>query len=1724
MSKQQAHRLRRQLRQRLRSEKRGVVLLVVVSLLTLFLMIGITYVLIAGNYRNASDQALRAHRFGDEPEREAEEVLGQILFGSRQGGPPSQHSVLSQHSLLADLYGNDGVIGTIANNPTTTNAGQVLYFQVTLPGTVYPIPNYYAGRVITFTDGPAAGLSTRVMAYFPGGYSGSGTPELMVEAPESDLPIPVQPSNGTRFVINGAPFNGTGTGYNPGSYNLDHTITLNSGTYPTALLPNYPFAAIGGLDETWDAPDPQNMFLAMVPPRKLSQFDGYPLLPSYHRPDLVRYWMNVLNGTLLSGVAVADQRNAFLYPYGYDGNFGTGDDWSGLSLQQAQELIDLKRMFICRPLREDHPNFTGGNQNFAPDLLSGPYDVDNDGDGITDSIWVDAGLPVITAPNGRRYKRLVAVLIKDLDGRVNPSVHGNMALANLPNVRTSAQVTDTFAGMDPNGPFPINLHRGLGYGPAEVDFQDIMNNDLAVYNNLLSRRYFPTPNPTGQAAFPGFSDGNPMNVANDDGWSALRTIGMPSDHTNPPLSAYSTPPDVWGRAAIAVDYTGQPIWGFAGTNERIDDPYEIQWNPLRASVDAPYTVAELEALLRYHDLPTSSNPGRLLSLANGYLSSEPRGTPGVSQIRRDAFGMGSFIPAPKMIVPRELRQQLYNAFGSGAGNNTILDLYYAAIISGRGWNQNIGSNPSDPSYSTFLDQMQAIVPFEILKGQMLNINRELGNGQDDNGNNVVDDPGEFGGETIPTAAGPRNFDYFNDSNQVTTYDNRQMMARHLYCLMMLLRNKSMPNVVDYDTDGDSMPTQAETARLFAQWAVNVVDFRDADSIMTRFVYDQDPFDANGWAVSGDPNTPIPPGVGGVVWGCERPEVLLTETTAGHDRRTEDLNDDPSMKDTMDAMMPDTNFDQRLLPQGWAFIELYNPWFDKSNNAYDHKASELYTAGGVDLSRVNNGGSPVWRMVFVRGTNHYQVDPDYPQPEAITVGVNGNPPPPGVNVERSIYFADLNGAGVNIPGGNAGEVSFPSGAIPRNPLLPGRYAVVGSAGAVDNGAGTYTTYIGRRTDASTGFDPGTLNLPMTRRIVLNPAAQTVRTLDNRNAGADDVNIADLQPVVSLPIDSVMRNGAATPQSFSITEPVGGYLAVAPPPPPSMWQAPGPNDEGHFAPPADEPLDYQIGMANAEFQFLGTNATQINFRTVHLQRLANPLIAWDAVSNPYITIDTSSMDAMSYNGVTSAVDPQVGAGGRQNFQSFQRGGRFYGSDPEGVNGYTPPANGYFRRLWQQESPYAGPTADSPIEGGTGPHYQTRPLYHTLGHLNKRYQPYFTAAAGNYRGAPYFQDTNGNLASPFPYFAFNNRPFNNPSELLQVPCWHSSKVLEHFIFQDPTGPSWINMYQPQNALAPNAPYGHLLNFFWTATDATQNNAMEASRIFDFVETRTPYLDTEKYYNPDQFVFGNAAPAGFRPPFNYLSRFREPGRININTIFDNNVWNAAVRGSRDMCTLNPPFEGDGGRFLFRMALNRQGWGTTSADLLTLNYDANYPSYFGNPFRTADSADMMPQNPNGIPPQFQPRKPAANGGLLRQDPLTASTDPAVAPLPQPPIPMNPALNGTEPLFANESVLPYQDAARNPYFRYQPLQKVDNLFSTNSNCYAVWVTVGYFEVESNGTPPVIDQAHPEGVRLAGEVGVDEGNVKRHRAFYIIDRSIPVGYEPGHRHNTDKAVLLKRFIE
>ena len=98
----------------------------------------------------------------------------------------------------------------------------------------------------------------------------------------------------------------------------------------------------------------------------------------------------------------------------------------------------LLRKILLRPNWQDHPNFTGSNPYFPTGntpadrsnklrrMIYGPWDVDNDKDGIPDSVWIDFGARVIAGPNGKLVKPLAAVLVLDMDGRLNVNAHGTV--------------------------------------------------------------------------------------------------------------------------------------------------------------------------------------------------------------------------------------------------------------------------------------------------------------------------------------------------------------------------------------------------------------------------------------------------------------------------------------------------------------------------------------------------------------------------------------------------------------------------------------------------------------------------------------------------------------------------------------------------------------------------------------------------------------------------------------------------------------------------------------------------------------------------------------------------------------------------------------------------------------------------------------------------------------------------------------------------------------------------------------------------------------------------------------------------------------------------------------------------------------------------------------------------------------------------------------------------
>src|SRR5262249_38132062 len=150
---------------------------------------------------------------------------------------------------------------------------------------------------------------------------------------------------------------------------------------------------------------------------------------------------------------------------------------------------DLLRKIILRPLPQDHftdvdgdgtwdigePRFSGSNPSFNP--ITGPWDVDNDGDGTPDSIWVDLGLPVQSTSDGRTYKPLFAILCVDMDGKLNLNAHGNIA-----HIYPPGPITGAIAGLPPAG---TTAPYGQGFGPAEVSLAPALGNILMQYTRLL---------------------------------------------------------------------------------------------------------------------------------------------------------------------------------------------------------------------------------------------------------------------------------------------------------------------------------------------------------------------------------------------------------------------------------------------------------------------------------------------------------------------------------------------------------------------------------------------------------------------------------------------------------------------------------------------------------------------------------------------------------------------------------------------------------------------------------------------------------------------------------------------------------------------------------------------------------------------------------------------------------------------------------------------------------------------------------------------------------------------------------------------------------------------------------------------------------------------------------------------------------------------------------------
>ena len=1598
----------------------GATLVFVVTLLVLFTLAGTTFLVVASQFQQSARKAARASTYLQPPKNYTEDALYDLIRGNTGNNIVTPHSILGdKYDVLSGFKGRVRTVlnqttnqpeGEIVNLPATGNSFMALSFQA-LPSSAAQ-PNFavrvssrwgdpaatpfslsqtsgaYNGCELTFLDGPAKDITCRIV-----GYSWANGPQFVIMVDNADVNVsafpPEQSAAGflnANVLVNGRPFSGLGAGQGT----LEALRPNRTQDNAQALISNY---LATGTNESYDVADFQNMYLGAM----TTDNNGHlRYIPSFHRPALFNYWQNGAGNAQLS-----------------------------------------RRQVTMTP--DPQTDSAGPNFPALADPINGPWHVDNTGDGVRDSVWVDLGYPLQVASNGTRYKPLFAYMVLDLDGRLNVNAHGSTwhQDGRYPDDLIPQSAID-------RGSNPVNTAnlapRGQGYGPAEISLRPIFTaNNL--YQQLLVARY-------GVDGFPGRRQTDPLTL---DPWAEVRFFNYPKLHqstlqlTGLDLKAFANPHDLNGRFAQVQALDGNPVYELTNPQTRVNElwenAYEMDLSSRNSfgenrpfSADTAFSVEELEVLLRRNDVDAAGLPRRLGEIvpANDATTAYTLTT--------DSWDL----PTPGFVSP-----DTGTLVSSVTGNRleSIVDYY----IERRGGNV------------TTQELAQVFAP-EVLMGQRMDLNRPFGDGLDNNGNGLVDehmsDPNVSESAIGETLLGQIPLDPDNDGVINTQaipnvdpdeYLARSIFARHLYVLMMTV----MDPVAQIDFDGNGgggLSPEEEKAYAVAQWAVNAVDFRDQDSIMTPFEFDLNPFD--GWSVDGNLATDEG-GDRAIVWGTERPELLITETTAWHDRRTEDLTDNEKVA------MGDPHFDQRLRPIGSTFIEVYNP-----NTLSQRAPAEFYSYNpnptGVDLRAYNQARSPVWRMVVMKGAEGKRRDLDHPDPALR--------PLPN-DMERSVYFvreSDVDSGAVSMPAG--GFQYYLSDFVHQRlqPVPPLGYAVIGSQGTeVDAGGGVrqYWSKVGRRLDAVEGT-PEDLKPQETRAVVLVPG-QSVEIRHNK--GANSIVRAN---TVAIPVDR--------PHSFNISMPTDLYssLAVG-----STFDPLQAAEEGAYVPVVDQPFDARRNDDNRATE-LAQNRTLSDWRVIHLQRLANPFQAYDPQTNPYLTVDSSSSDITPFNGVTAdSDDPQATQPQRVRFTAFERG-------QHEVNNNLASSQSF--KLWRVEpvSPTPDPTWQTGTDEngvsnvGAGEHFFDFNLWETLGALNRSY------TVNPAIRVPPQQELVG-----FPWLKFNNRPFVSQLELLQVPASRSSRLLYDFsIASQAAGSAYQGRTNPSNNTLgvgysqANSPlFGHLLNWFWT--NRNPGNAPEFSRLLEYVNVPTRYVGHETYLN-DAYFRGDAkganpATALRHPPFNKISKYREPGRININTVSDPRVWaglmgyvNNVSQGHNDLEHTPATFQ--------EMLSSRRGYPGTTA-IWQLNNQ--FPTFFSNPFRPGGHGQLAP-----IP---QMERPDIDATLLRSVEAINNN------------------NGTTPLLTRSptagNIQPFEDGRRSSAFSTDSLERLGNLVTTRSNVFAVWITVGYFEVTDSGLPD-------------RELGSDTGRVKRNRGFYILDRSRPVAFEPGADHNIEDMIMLKRLVE
>jgi large repetitive protein len=453
------------------ARRRGVVLILALAMLGTLALVGITFMAISSQAR------ISARNFAESVTHPNPNDLMWFALSQLIGDTSNRISAIRGHSLLRDMYGNDASTnGSLGSHPGGRSAGpfpgshfyvlaaefdrasglwrlrtniaaqdQALYgynftrwiMRFRHPGSSSPRPVDQTCEILIDDDsGGSFGRGYRVFTVSdPDTTTVLNNPTLGIATP---LISPFSTRNGTLnsrvpFVLDGRflrAFNGPGLG----PMAVYGNFRVNGGL----LEGNSDILAAGnpdgvGMDEDYDACDLENWFLA------IQSADGHVVVPSFHRPGIIR----------------ADPTEAS-YPNNASGPTAP-NDWRNTSADSAARFLRPRSIDGHDPV---------SFPDLVPDLETGKVslDVDNDGDGKTDSVWLDLGYPPRVDSQGILYKPLFSFLVLGLNGRIPLNSAGNLADVSDPitGPRHAAHLGNSVSEIDPtyalqNAPDPTGM-------------------------------------------------------------------------------------------------------------------------------------------------------------------------------------------------------------------------------------------------------------------------------------------------------------------------------------------------------------------------------------------------------------------------------------------------------------------------------------------------------------------------------------------------------------------------------------------------------------------------------------------------------------------------------------------------------------------------------------------------------------------------------------------------------------------------------------------------------------------------------------------------------------------------------------------------------------------------------------------------------------------------------------------------------------------------------------------------------------------------------------------------------------------------------------------------------------------------------------------------------------------------------------------------------------------